>query len=127
MAAIANVMDKVDIQRSGLRAFFRISELWQLTQQEQRRLLGDPPLPTFLRWRREGGKLSRDTAERISYVLGIFQAINILLPNPLQADGWVHRSNDASPFFGRSALSRMLAGNVSDLFVVRQYLDTQCS
>ena len=120
-------MDEASMSGTGLRTFFRIAEVWQLSPVEQRRLLGDPPLTTFLRWRRGGGgKLPRDTLERISYVLGIFQAINILVPNHLQADGWLRRENDASPFFGHSALSRMLAGNVSDLFVVRKYLDAQC-
>jgi hypothetical protein len=38
---------------------------------------------------------------------------------------WVRQPNTAVPFGGRSALDRMLGGNVGDLFVVRQYLDAQ--
>lgn len=69
--------------------------------------------------------VARDTLERISYVLGIFRAINTLLPDKQIAADWVRRPNDASVFSGASALDRMLAGNVSDLFVVRQYLDAE--
>jgi hypothetical protein len=63
--------------------------------------------------------------ERISYVLGIYKALQVLLPDAAAADGWVRRPNAAPPFGGRSALERMLSGNVADLFLVRQYLDAQ--
>ena len=43
-------------------------------------------------------------AGRISYVLGIYRALQILLPEPERADAWVRRPNDAVPFGGRSAL-----------------------
>ncbi|GAB3032465.1 MULTISPECIES: MbcA/ParS/Xre antitoxin family protein [Oleiagrimonas] len=110
----------------ALRAFFRLAEAWKLRVAEQRRLLGDPPQSTFYKWKREGeGALGRDTLERISYLLGIWKDLQILLPNPERADAWVRRSNDAAPFGGRSALDRMLSGNVADLYVVREYLDAQ--
>jgi len=110
---------------AGLRAFFRIAQAWQLNRTEQRALLGEPPTTTFHRWQREGGELNRDVLERISYVLGIFKALNILFPSEAQADGWIRRGNSAPPFSGRSALDRMLSGNVADLYVVRSYLDAQ--
>ena len=110
----------------ALRTFFRIAEAWGLSPTEQIVLLGDPPRSTFYKWR-EGGatRLSRDALERISYVFGIYKALQILFPDPARADAWVRRPNDAPPFAGRSALDRMLSGNVSDLYVVRQYLDAQ--
>jgi hypothetical protein len=67
--------------------------------------------------------LSRDTLERISYILGIYKALQILLPDAAAADAWIKKPNSATPFGGRSALERMLSGNVSDLYAVRQYLD----
>jgi len=108
----------------ALRTFFRIAAAWRLTAGESRRLLGDPPRSTFFLWKRAGeGQLSRDTLERVSYVLGIYKALQILLPQPEAADAWVRKPNAAPPFGGRSALERMLSGNVADLYVVRQYLD----
>ena len=110
----------------GLRAFFRIAERWNLRMAEQRKLLGDPPESTFYKWKREqDGTLGRDTLERISYVLGIFKALAILFPQPERADAWLRKASSAPTFGGRSALQRMLSGNVADLFVVRQYLDSQ--
>lgn len=110
----------------ALRAFFRIAEQWQLTTEQARRLLGDPPNSTFFQWKKQrDGNLGRDTLERISYLLGIFKALELLFPNPEQADGWVRRPNDAPLFGGRPALERMLSGNVADLYEVRRYLDVQ--
>ena len=110
----------------ALRTFFRLAERWQLRVAEQRKLLGDPPESTFYKWKRErDGALSRDTLERISYLLGIFKALAILFPQAERADAWLRRPNAAPAFAGKSALERMLSGNVADLFVVRQYLDAQ--
>lgn len=114
------------LARPALRAFFNLAERWQLRVAEQRRLLGDPPESTFYKWKRErDGALSRDTLERISYLLGIFKALAILFPEAERADSWLRRPNEAPAFGGRSALERMLSGNVADLYAVRQYLDAQ--
>ncbi|MDF1503869.1 MbcA/ParS/Xre antitoxin family protein [Roseisolibacter sp. H3M3-2] len=110
----------------ALRTFFRIADVWRLTPGEQMTLLGGPPRSTFYKWR-EGsvGRLPRDVLERVSYVFGIYKALQILFPDAARADQWIRRPNAAPPFGGRSALDRMLSGNVGDLFVVRQYLDAQ--
>jgi hypothetical protein len=109
-----------------LRAFFRLAERWKLRIADQRKLLGEPPESTFYKWKRErAGTLSRDTLERISYLLGIFKALAILFPQPDRADAWLRRPNDAPTFGGKTALDRMLSGNVADLYVVRRYLDAQ--
>lgn len=110
----------------ALRTFFNMAEQWKLRIADQRKLLGDPPESTFYKWKREReAMLGRDTLERISYLLGIWQALQILFPDPDQADAWLHKPNAAALFGGHSALERMLSGNVADLFVVRQYLDAQ--
>ncbi|GAB2573340.1 DUF2384 domain-containing protein [Dyella jejuensis] len=110
----------------ALRTFFKLAERWQLRIAEQRKLLGDPPESTFYKWKRQqDGVLARDTLERISYLLGIYKALQILFPDPEQADAWLHKPNQAALFGGHSALERMLSGNVGDLYVVRQYLDAQ--
>lgn len=110
---------------AAIRAFDNIARLWKLDLDMQLILLGNPPRSTFYKWKKEpeAARLGRDTLERISYILGIYKALQILLPEPKVADGWIHKPNSASIFGGKSALQRMLSGNVSDLYVVRQYLD----
>jgi Protein of unknown function (DUF2384) len=110
----------------ALRAFFQIAESWRINTTQQRVLLGSPPASTYFKWKKEkDGALPRDVLERISYILGIYKALQILLPDAARADGWISEANTAPLFGGRSALDRMLGGNVSDLYVVRQYLDAE--
>ena len=104
------------------RAFFRIMDAWDVRDPEARVLLGKPSRTTFYAWKKaEGGKLSHDTLERVSYVLGIYKALQLLFSNPEQADAWMKKPNAA--FGGRSALAHALGGRVVDLAYVRQYLD----
>ncbi|HSJ13313.1 MAG TPA: MbcA/ParS/Xre antitoxin family protein [Longimicrobiales bacterium] len=111
---------------AALRAFVRIAGQWGLSVEQQLTLLGAPARSTYYHWKGQDPLvLPQDTLERISYVLGIFRALQILLPDPERADGWVRRPNDAPLFGGASALDRMLGGQVADLFVVRQYLDAE--
>lgn len=110
----------------ALRTFFKLAERWHLRMADQRKLLGEPAESTFYKWKRQQeGALSRDVLERISYLLGIWKSLQILFPDPAQADAWLHQPNQAPLFGGQSALQRMLSGNVADLYVVRQYLDAQ--
>jgi hypothetical protein len=118
--------DRKSLTPPALRAFFRIAELWQLSVAEQMTLLGVTARSTFFAWKKNtDGELSKDTLERISYVLGIYKALQILLPDAQAADAWVRQLNQAPLFGGRSALERMMSGHVADLFVVRRYLDAQ--
>jgi hypothetical protein len=110
----------------GLRAFVALADVWGLTIPEQLRLLGVGSRSTFFKWKREANpRLPRDTLERISYLLGIYKSLRILLPDDAAANAWVRKPNDAPLFGGGSALDRMLSGHVADLFVVRQYLDAE--
>lgn len=118
--------DRRGLSGPALRTFFRIAELWNLSADEQMTLLGITARSTFFKWKKDADAiLPKDTLERISYVLGIYKALQILLPDEKAADAWVKRANEAPLFAGRSALDRMLSGQVADLFVVRQYLDAQ--
>lgn len=117
---------KKDLSGPALRTFFNIAKAWDLSNGDQRTLLGKIPESTFFKWKKEmQGTLSHDTLERISYIMGIYKALQILLPNPKSADTWIKKNNAAPLFNKRPALERMLSGNVSDLYLVRQYLDAQ--
>ncbi len=113
---------------AALRTVFNIADSWELSSKETRILLGSPPESTFYKWKSgRVGVVSRDLLERVSYVLGIYKALQLLLPAPSAADAWIKRPNDAPLFNGKSALEVMLSGNVADLYLVRQYLDGERS
>lgn len=124
--ASAPAIDRKALSGPALRTFFRIAEAWGLSVEEQMTLLGLTARSTFFKWKKSADVLlSKDTLERISYILGVYKALQILLPDPAAADAWVRRPNKAPLFGGRSALDRMLSGQVADLFLVRQYLDAE--
>lgn len=114
---------------AALRTYFNIVRDWHLNTEQAMTLLGfdERTRSTFFKWKREpeSARLSREKLERLSYIFGIYKDLQILLPKAESADQWIHRPNDAPLFGGRSALDRMLSGNVADLYVVRQYLDAQ--
>jgi hypothetical protein len=113
-----------DLTGPALRTFFRIADAWGLTENEQMRLLGLDKRSTYQSWKRGGvATIPRDALERISYVMGIYKGLQILLPR--SANDWVRKPNKSPIFGGRTALDRMTSGNVADLYVVRQYLDAQ--
>jgi uncharacterized protein (DUF2384 family) len=123
---IASAKSRKDLSGPALRTFFQIADLWKLSADEQMMLLGLSTRSTFYNWKRDTDTtLPKDTLERISYIVGIYKALQILIPKEAAADEWIKRPNASPLFRGTSALSRMLSGQVADLFVVRQYLDAQ--
>ncbi len=111
----------------ALVLFAKIAALWELTPAQARVLLGSIPESTFYKYLKapHTAHLSHDTLARISHLLGIYKALNLLLPRAESADAWVRRPNTAPLFKGRSALDYMLGGDFEDIAAVRRYLDTQ--
>ena len=110
---------------AALRSFWRLAEAWQLSAAEQLNLLGVGKT-TFYQWKQgKVAALDKHVLERLSYLFGIYAALQILLPVPERANAWIRKPNEAPFLAGQSALQRMLGGQVADLFVVRQYLDAQ--
>ncbi len=110
---------------AALRTFWKLADAWKLGVAEQATLLG-VGRTTLYQWKQgKVGALDRHLLERLSYLFGIYAALQILFPLARRADEWLRKPNAAPLFGGRSALDRMLGGQVADLYVVRQYLDAQ--
>jgi len=124
-----DAIDPAKVSTAALNTFLNIVDAWDLSQTEAMTLLGydDNTRSTYFKWKREptSVRLQKEKLERLSYVFGIYKALQILLPDPSSADSWVKKPNAAPLFNGESALSRMLSGNVADLYVVRRYLDAE--
>jgi hypothetical protein len=118
-------LSSAEAAAAALRSFWRLAEAWKLTPAEQMTLLGVGRSALY-QWKAgKVGPLDRHVLERLSYLFGIHAALQLLLPDAQRAADWVRKPNTAPLFGGRSALQRMLGGQVADLFVVRQYLDAQ--
>lgn len=115
-------IDPRKVDAVALKAFFSIAAEWGLNVEEQLTLLGRPGKRTLYRWKAgDVAGLPPDTLERISVLLGIYKALEILLPVPGRAQAWLRRGNEA--FGGRPGLGVMLGGKVDDLYQVRRHLD----
>src|SRR5206468_1230042 len=78
---------------SALRAFFNIVDRWGLRDEDARVLLGGLSNGPYYKWRKDRDRtLDVDTLTRISYLVGIFKALNILYGQAL-ADEWVKLPN----------------------------------
>jgi len=120
-------LENAKVVKGALHTFFNIMKAWNLDTNESMTLLGLDSRSTYFKWKKhpETANLNRDKLERLSYIFGIYKALQVLLPKPDSADQWIKRPNSALPFQGKSALERMLTGHVADLYIVRQYLDGQ--
>ncbi|MEX2109509.1 MAG: antitoxin Xre-like helix-turn-helix domain-containing protein [Gemmatimonadaceae bacterium] len=99
---------------AGLRTFARIAALWRLPSADGMALLGVDSRSTYYdllkraREEREVNGLGRDQLDRLSYVLGIYEAIATLFPHSEESrNQWISRSNTAPLFGGRAPIEVM--------------------
>ena len=104
---------------AGLRTFARIVALWRLPSSDAMALLGVDSRSTYYdllkraRSAREVNGLSRDQLDRLSYLLGIYEAIRTIFPHSEESrNEWVSRANTAPLFAGRSPVEVMRSSMV---------------
>jgi hypothetical protein len=107
-----------------MRSFFQIAEVWKLTNEQQRALLGWPPASTFFKYKAgQVATLPFDMLMRISLLLGIYKGLHILYPEAGLAERWIHLPNSNPLFGGSPALTLMTEGGIDGLYQVRRLLD----
>src|SRR5580704_4148301 len=95
---------------SAVKAFFKISELWKLRDEDARQVLGGMSNGAFYELKKNWhGTLDPDRLTRISMLTGIFKALNILYSKNL-ADRWVQLPNEHPMFEGETPLRYMIKG-----------------
>jgi len=110
---------------SALRAFVNIMDRWDVKDQDARELLGGVSNGTlYAIKRREKKILSADELLRVSYLVGIFKALNILYSAAL-ADSWMRRPNMNPIFGGEPPLEYALKGGIPALQSLRRLLDSR--
>src|SRR5438309_1498772 len=82
-----------------LRSFWRLADAWQLSTTEQTTLL-NVGRTTLYQWKQNKiNTLNRHQLERLSYLFGIYAALQILFPVARRANEWLRKPN-AAPVFG---------------------------
>lgn len=113
---------------SALKAFFTLVDRWGIRDEDARALLGGVTNGPYYDMKRNpaGRVLDADRLLRVSYLIGIFKALNILHGRPL-ADEWVRLPNTNRIFGGNTPLAYMLRGGVTAMQTVRRLLDARRS
>ena len=122
--ALRNPRARGRMSSTAVRLFMRLCDLWRLTVDQRRALLGDISRPTYHNWQSgKVGTLTRDQLERISLVLGIHKGLKLLFADDASAMRWFTSPNKDLPFGGGSPLERALHGSIDDLYSLRRYID----
>ena len=127
-------MDKHDVEaRRGiaelaLKGFFDIACRWKLNRQEAMTLLGLTATSTYANWKNGNtNTLPRDTLERISYLLEIDRTLKSTL-NTEEKNSEIETINVLNTplpsLKNQSPLDKMLMGNVADIYLVQQALQS---
>jgi hypothetical protein len=109
----------------ALRAFFNMMARWKVRDEDARALLGGVSNGPFYEMKRHPDRLvEADRLTRISYLIGIFKALQILHSRPL-ADEWVHLPNTNPIFAGQTPLAYMIRGGLPAMQTVRRLVDAR--
>ena len=113
------------LSRAAVPAFVKLTQTWGLKDEVARQLIGGMSNGAFYQLKRgEKKTLDQDRLTRISLLLGIFRALNILHSRKL-ADAWINLPNENSMFQGEPPLAYMIKGGVPAFVRVRQLLDAR--
>jgi Protein of unknown function (DUF2384) len=110
---------------AAIKGLLRIATHWKLRDDDTRVLLGGISSGSFYTLKNRTTKtLDEDRLTRISLLIGIYKALNILYGKKL-ADAWMALPNTNPMFGGDAPLNYMKKGGIPALLRVRQLLDAR--
>jgi len=109
----------------AVRTFFNMMDRWAVRDDDARALLGGVSNGAYYAMKKDSDRvLESDRLLRISYLIGIFKALNILYSEKL-ADHWVTLANKNRIFNGQTPLAYMIRGGAPAMQTVRRLLDAR--
>ena len=123
---LASKAERERLSPSALKAFFNVVGRWGVRDEDARHLLGGVTNGPYYEMKKnpKGRVLDADKLLRISYLIGIFKALNILHSRSL-ADEWVRLPNTNRIFVGSIPLAYMMKGGAPAMQTVRRLLDAR--
>lgn len=110
---------------AAIRTFFNIMDRWSVRDEDARLLLGGVSNGAYYEYKKNPERvLEPDRLLRISYLVGIFKALNILHSEKL-ADNWIRLANSNPIFGGQTPLAYMAKGGLPAMQTVRRLLDAR--
>ena len=117
--------NRTRLSPSATRGLLGIAADWKLRDEDTRALLGGMSSGSFYALKSRPAKhLDEDQLTRISLLVGIYKALNILYSRKL-AGAWMTLPNTNPMFGGDSPLNYVKKGGIPALLRVRQLLDTR--
>lgn len=124
-ANLSDAATRARLSPAAIKAFLRIMERWAVRDQDARALLGGLSSGSFYTLKKTARRsLDQDALTRISLLLGIYKALNILYSRRL-ADGWMTLPNTNPIFQGAMPLAYILRLGLPGMMEVRQLLDAR--
>ena len=122
---LASKGERQRLSPAAIRTFFNIMTRWNIRDEDARTLLGGISNGPFYEMKKNPDRvLDTDRLARISYLIGIFKALNILYSDKL-ADKWAKLPNSNPIFGGQTPLAYMMKGGQPAMQTVRQLLDAR--
>ncbi len=111
---------------TAVKGFLAIMDKWDLRDPDARQLLGGMSTGSYYGLKKDpkGRTLDQDTLTRISLIIGIFKALNILY-SPKLADAWMTLPNSNPIFRGLTPVAYIIQRGQPGMISVRQLLDAR--
>jgi uncharacterized protein (DUF2384 family) len=122
---LADPATRTRLSQAAITAFFAIVEKWDLRNEDAMALLGGASHGRYYELKKtRKGVLSQDELTRISLLIGIFKALNILFTQRL-ANQWTSRPNSNPMFNNAAPLDLLIRAGVPGMLGVRRLLDAR--
>ncbi len=123
-----DLSDRAERERlsaAAARAFFNVMAHWKIRDEDARRLLGGMSNSVYRALKKGSDRtLNEDRLRRISYLVGIFKALNVLHDAEL-ADQWMQLPIRNRIFGGRTPHAYLMQGGLPAFATVRRLLDAR--
>ena len=117
--------NRVRLSPTAIKGVLRVAKHWDIRDDDTRALLGGISSGSFYALKSQAPKtLDEDQLTRISLLVGIYKALNILYSHKL-ADAWMGLPNTNPMFAGDAPLNYVKRGGIPALMRVRQLLDAR--